>query len=106
MRNLTFIISYEKLPLDDESDDVDLLDELLYGVLELAVAGDEGGPELTAHHPLPHPGQLRTRGYRTNVVLTSMGKGKEIIRHDQRISTHVTEIHFTRNFPPRKIRVI
>ncbi len=41
--------------LDDEPDDVNLLDELLDGVLELAVAGDEGGPELPAHHPLSHP---------------------------------------------------
>ncbi len=45
------------LPVDEEPDEVDLLHELLDGVLELAVAGDEGGPELAPHLPLPHPQQ-------------------------------------------------
>jgi hypothetical protein len=43
------------LLLDDELDDVNLFDELLDGVLELALAGDEGGPELATHHSLFHP---------------------------------------------------
>jgi hypothetical protein len=54
--NMQGIIQYfEDLPLNKKPDDVNLLDELLDGVLELAVAGDEGGPELSSHHTCPHP---------------------------------------------------